>query len=429
MQSVREPNKADMTVASTESVERPWRLVILNSHPIQYFAPLYRKLAAEPQIHLTVYYCSLQGASEYNDAGFGAVVRWDTPLLEGYDWKLLPNAGGAPDISHFWGLRNYSIIRTLAATRPDAILIHGHNYATNVLALAAARLLGVPVLMRGETHLGLYRSTRRRAARSIVVGTLYRRMCALCLPIGTSNHEFYRSLGIPENRLVRAPYSVDNEYFASMTELYRSERDRVRRTMGVGPRDTLFLFASKFIARKRPTDILRAYQQVSRTRNNVALALVGSGSDEAELRRYAADQRLERVHFLGFRNQSELPELYAASDVFVLPSENEPWGLVINEAMASGLPIVASREIGAVPDLVRDGINGFTFPAGDVLRLANALGTLADNAALRTSMGAESRAVISHWGLEETVAGIRRALDIVSPRRPVASSAEGIARK
>jgi glycosyltransferase involved in cell wall biosynthesis len=131
---------------------------------------------------------------------------------------------------------------------------------------------------------------------------------------------------------------------------------------------------------------------------------------EAELKFLARDLGLDRVTFTGFINQSELPKLYAASDVFVLAAENEPWGLIVNEVMCAGLPVVVGSEVGCVPDLVKVGDNGFTCIAGHPSSLATALEPLVADPALRRRMGSESRRLISEWGYEQCKQGIRAAV-------------------
>jgi glycosyltransferase involved in cell wall biosynthesis len=138
--------------------------------------------------------------------------------------------------------------------------------------------------------------------------------------------------------------------------------------------------------------------------------MVGSGEMAAELVNLATRLRLENVHFHGFANQSVLPQIYGAADVFVLPSENEPWGLAVNEAMCAGLPIVASAEVGCVADLVQPHVNGQTFTAGDVEGLANALHPILVDMDIRQRMGAASRAIISRWSYAECAAGLEAAL-------------------
>lgn len=394
-----------------------YRLAVLNSHPIQYFAPLYRRLAREPWIDLTVYYCSRQGVETYMDAGFGVSVQWDVPLISGYRYRFLPNLRRTDHVGGFFSLMNLSLLRELRENRYDALWIHGHNYFTFVLVILAAKLFRTPVLMRGETHLLLARPTVKRALRSPIMRLLYQHFCAACLPIGSRNREFYRAHGVPDERLFLVPYAVDNAYFMQHAAEARSQRTAVRRGLGLPVDQTLILFSSKLTSRKRPMDLLSAFDRLRSERIHAALVFAGSGEAEQALRDYVERHRVSDVYFLGFRNQRELPAIYAAADLFVLPSENEPWGLVINEAMCAGLPILASREIGAAPDLVKDGYNGFTFQAGNVEELVQHLRSLISNPSLRQQMGEHSLTLISEWNYERCVRGIRAALESLRMQR------------
>lgn len=390
-----------------------YRLAILNSHPIQYFAPLYRRLAQEPNIDLTVYYCSREGVETYPDSGFGVDVRWDTPLLDGYQYKFLPNAFGSDHVGSFFSLFNPAIVGELKRKQYDVLWVHGHNYATFVFAMMGAKLFGIRVLMRCETHLHLRRTSFKRIVRTYVMQYFYKMICDACLAIGTLNYDFYRSHGVGEAKLFFVPYTVDNTFFLQAAQRAKLRQDELRAQFGLPVHKPLILFASKMIRRKRPMDVLLAYQNLRERHMDAALVFVGAGNQEQLLRQYVRDHKLEGVYFLGFRNQSELPSLYAIADVFVLPSENEPWGLIINEVMCAGLPVVATDEIGAVVDLVQHGHNGFVFPVGDVPQLTAHLSTLISNPTLREQMGFASQARIEQWSFEVCVDGVQAAMSKV----------------
>jgi glycosyltransferase involved in cell wall biosynthesis len=385
-----------------------YKLAILNTHPIQYFAPLYRRIAQEPNIALTVYYCSRQGAEEYSDLGFGERIKWDRSLLEGYDYKFLKNWRVGDQVGGFGSLINPGVVSELRRYRYDALIVNGHNHATYLLAMLAAKALGTAVMMRCETHLALQRSAFKKFARKRLMGFLYNRLCDLCLPIGTLNKEFYLFQGVDRSRMFTVPYTVDNEYFTLAARQYA--KPDLREELGLPHDKPIILFASKLLRRKRPMDLLRAFHRLQERGVNAALLFVGSGEREVELKNYAREHQLFDVHFLGFKNQSELPKYYAMADIFVFPSENEPWGLVLNEVMCAGLPVVASREIGAVPDLVHHGENGFIYDAGDVDQLSSYLKQLLDAPEKRMLMAEQSRAIIAQWNYESCVVGIVQAL-------------------
>lgn len=394
-----------------------YRLAILNSHPIQYFVPFYRKLAEHPRIDLTVYYGSRQGAEEYVDTGFGQAIKWDIPLLEGYRHKFLSNWSWKRHLNESLSLINPSIIGELRREKYDAVLVHGYIYFTNWLAFLAARLAGTPILLRGESHLSDYRPGWKRSLKAVVLTKLFRH-CAAFLPIGRLNADYYRHYGVPERKLFLAPYSVDNEFFTSQAGLYAAKREELKEELGIAPGLPVILYASKMTPRKRAIDLLRAFERLTREGTRGALVFVGDGEERQRLEAYAAERGLPRVYFLGFRNQSELPRFYAIADVFVLPSVGEPWGLIINEVMCAGVPVVTTDQVGAAPDLVRPGENGFVYPAGDFGELAECLRVIIGDPEQVAAMGRRSHEIISRWDYERCLQGVLRALDSVSVKPP-----------
>ncbi|HEV2734926.1 MAG TPA: glycosyltransferase family 4 protein, partial [Longimicrobiaceae bacterium] len=229
------------------------------------------------------------------------------------------------------------------------------------------------------------------------------------LAIGRQNADFYREYGVPDERVFLAPYAVDNDAFFASAAEQLPRREELRRGLGIPAGAPVILFSGKLIDVKRPMDLLRAYLRV-RAEVPAALVFMGDGPLRPELEAFCREHALEDVHFAGFRNQSELGRFFAVADVFCLPSIYEPWGLVVNEAMCFGLPVVASDMVGSTGDLVLEGENGFTFRAGDVDALAGRLRAVLGDAELRRRMGARSRELIAGWGYAEDVAAVRACL-------------------
>jgi glycosyltransferase involved in cell wall biosynthesis len=389
---------------------RVTRIAVLNSHPIQYFAPLYAYLNAAPDLDVTALYLSDVSLRGGRDAEFNQDVRWDLDLLAGYRSVFLGNAAQTREPGGFWSLVAPQVWKEVRSGRYDVIWIHGHNYAANLIALMAAKTRGLPVMMRGDSHLGLPCHGLKSIIRPPLMGALYQ-LCNRLLAVGSANADYYRAMGVPDNKIFVLPYSVDNERFVQAARLTREQRSDVRRRYNVPTEQPAVLYAAKFTRRKRPGDLLEAARRLkSRIERPFTLVMAGSGELEQDLRAFCAEHRLDNVAFTGFVNQSELPALYAASDVFVLPSEHEPWGLAVNEAMCASLPIVVSREVGCVADLVENEINGYTPDAGDIEELAGALRRLLEDDALRQRQGQASLARIRQWGYPQCLDGMRSAL-------------------
>lgn len=386
------------------------RLAIVSSHPIQYAAPLYAHLAREPDLELTVLYCSDSSLRGERDRGFARGVAWDVDLLAGYDSIFLGSRHRQRAGAGFWSLVCPELVRELSRRRYDVVWVHGQQYAADVLAFALAKLRGMAVMTRGDTHLDLPGSPLRRALRRGVLGLQYRHIDRF-LAIGSKNDAYYRAYGVPAERIFRVPFSVDNARFASGSRLSAEERRARRARFGVHDERPVVLYASKLLPRKHPDAVLRAVAKLLGAGYALHVVVAGSGEMEAALRELAAGLELDgRVSFTGFVNQRELPALYAACDVFVLPAEHEPWGLVVNEVMCAGLPLVLGAGVGCVPDLLQPGVNGLTCEAGNAVSLAAALEPLVSDAALRRRMGEASRSVIAAWGYEQCRLGVRAAL-------------------
>lgn len=381
---------------------KPIKLMVLVSHPIQYFAPVYRALAQRDDLDFSVLYRTRVGLDSYFDTGFGQAIQWDIPLLDGYPSSFLSTK------TRLDGME-WSVIAHLLRQRPDVLLLHGYSHVTNVLALVVAKLLGVSVLMRGDTRASVHHVAtgwKPRFKRMLF------RLVDGCVSIGSDNHSYYESLGVADHRIHFAPFCVDNVAF-KLGDQRSSVRDEQREQLDISSSAKVVLFASKLVERKRAIDLLRAFDLMRHEHEDVVLLIVGSGPEEPVLRQ-AAELMEGCVRFLGFKNQAELPALYAASDVFVLPSADEPWGLVVNEAMAAGLPVIVSNEVGAAPDLVEGKDTGLVYPVGDIAHLGIALNSLLGSAEARERMARNASALIERWGVSASAEGIALAAHAVT---------------
>lgn len=367
------------------------RLLYLVSHPIQYQAPLLRRVAAEPDIALRVLF-ERDTEAGYFDDGFGREVRWDVPLRQGYDSALAAETDLAAEIA-----------------AADAVWLHGWQGGRMRSALRLARRLGKPVLLRGEN------TDDAMPDGSGPRGWLKRRFLAWVfarteafLAIGSANRAYYEARGVASGRIFPMPYAVDNEAFAAAALAARPGRDALRAELGLEPGRKVVLFAGKLMARKHPHTLLDAWKTADWGGRAPHLLFVGDGAMADRLKAAAPPG----VVFAGFRNQGQLPVLYGLADLFVLASEREPWGLAVNEAMACGTAVLVGDRVGCAVDLV-DPSCGATVPAGDVAALAALLPPL-----LARSEAAGQAAVrrIAGWDFAADLSGLRAALDHVRGR-------------
>ena len=392
------------------------RLLIVAPHVVQYSSPLFREMALHPRLELLVSYCSMQGAESAVDPGFGVEVSWDTPLLEGYSWTHIPNLAWRQGSDHFWGLANPGLWPLLRDGHFDAVLVCGYYFASAWIAVAAAKFYGVPVIFVSDSHsLQSWRTQSRWLLR--FKKRLLQWIFSLANAVIVSSSggvDYLKSLGYSGDRVVLAPTAVDNSWWTEQAA--NANGAAVRKTWNIPEAATVALFCAKLQPWKGPADLLEAF-----ARANVAnsyLVFAGDGLSRDVLERRAAESGLaDRVRFLGCLNQSQLPSAYRAADLFVLPSLFEPFGMVVNEAMLCGLPIVVSDRVGAKFDLVRPGETGYVFPAGDIDALAAILRETLPDAARRQEMGAASKRRMETWSPREYVEGFLRAVELVSKVR------------
>lgn len=398
---------------------RRFRLAYVVSHPIQYQAGLLRLLAARADIDLLVLFCSDFSAREYRDAGFGAEVRWDVPLMDGYRSVVLPRfretsrPGPTRPIAHGF-FRHLS--RGIDGRSFDAVWVHGYSTVNALHAMLAAKALGLPVLLRAESWLQDRNRSRTKLLGKRAFFGLLRWMVDAVLPIGTHNAEYWAHYFGDRFPSFLVPYAVDNSYFASRSAAATASRLQLQQELGITPGRPVILFASKLQERKHCDHLLEAYLQLRSQCTGDAtpyLLIVGDGEMRPALEQKAKESGLGGIVFAGFRNQSELPRFFELSTVFVLPSRHEAWGLITNEAMACGMPVIVTTDAGCAPDLVRTGKNGFAYPTGDVVALREALvETLEPKQA--EAMGLRSREIIASWSYAEDVEGLRSALRYVT---------------
>jgi glycosyltransferase involved in cell wall biosynthesis len=391
----------------------PVRLLIISSHPIQYQVPLFRQLAADPSLDLDVLYLTIPDALSQGH-GFGLPFQWDIPLLNGYRWRTARSLADKGRFGQFHGLRlrhPCSEIKGEDGRLPDVILITGWHYLGLLQLLVAASLKRIPLMLRMENNSHKKRKWYQTLAHRFLVNR-----CQFLLPVGMANSQYYQTLGIEPSRMLASPYCVDNAHFSSLAAQARPQRLAIRSTWRIPDDAFTFLFCGKLQEKKHPEDILKALE-ILKNRQQLAsihLLIVGSGDLEKQLRSHATRLDLP-VSFAGFLNQRELSSAYAAADALVLPSDScETWGLVVNEAMACGLPAIVSDQVGCAEDLVQPGLTGLVYPCHDVNKLAEAMISMSGNPKVAQIMGSNAAELIhSSYDILTASSAIGQASSIV----------------
>lgn len=348
------------------------RVAIVTTHPIQYYSPLFRQLAAHSGWELKVLYCHRATAGEQSAAGFGRSFDWDIPLLDGYPYQFLNNVARRPSISSPAGLDTPEVATLIRARQFDAVVVHGWHYKSAWQAIRACWKAQLPVLVRSDSHLATPRQGWKTAAKWPAYRWFIPRFDA-CLPVGQWSRDYFLHYGADPARVFIVPHSVDTARFSRQASELSPDRDRLRLRWGLGSNDIVWLFAGKFVEKKRPMDFVKAIHRAQQRGLSLSGLMVGDGPLRPECENYVAAHRVS-VRFTGFLNQSEIAQAYVAADALALPSDGgETWGLVVNEAMVCGRPCLVSDQVGCGPDLVTEGQTGGVFQMGDVESFASAL--------------------------------------------------------
>jgi glycosyltransferase involved in cell wall biosynthesis len=380
----------------------PVRLTIFAASPIYYSAVLYRQLAADPRISLTVLFGSTAGVRPY-DLGYQKAVAWDVDTLAGFDSMFLGKAESNAIATSFLALRDLSVIRLLRQHRPEVLMVHGYNSVTHVAALALAHAENVPLLVREEQTLLDSRPLWKRAIKAAALPIILKRSRGLF--IGTHNRAWFEHFGVRSDRLFFTPYVVDNQWLRASCGTPTRE-EAARRLGVVVDKNPIIATTSRLIEKKQPLALLTAFGRV-REQTMCSLLVAGSGPAEHEMRALVDQLEIPDVHFLGYVKQAEIALVYSLADIFVLFSGfNETWGLVVNEAMNFECPIVVSDRVGSAPDLVVHGENGFVVDHNDIELLAARLLWLVCHGDERRRFGLRSRALIDTWTVDAAAAGV-----------------------
>ena len=394
--------------------DRRYRVLAVAAHPVQYMAPIFRRMAAHPGFDLHVAYCSLRGAEAGHDPEFGATVQWDVPLLEGYTWSHIPNRGSGEE--SFFGLRNPGLSKLIHEGNFDAVLCFvGYVRATFWVAYRAAGSSKTAFLFGTDTNTLAPRDGRRwkSTVKKILWPRLFHLADQVIVP-SSGARDLMMSLGLPAERVTLTPYSVDNDWW--MQQSAAVDRAAVRASWGASDSDAVILFCAKLQPWKRPGDLLRAFAKAELT--NALLVFAGEGPLRSQLESEAATLGIaSRVRFLGFVNQSQLPAVYTSADLMVLPSEYEPFAVVVNEAMCCGCPVAASDHVGAARDLVAPVRQEFVFPCGDITPLAAVLKDAVADRSRLASLGRAAAAHIKTWSPERNIAATFEAIEVAVARK------------
>lgn len=379
------------------------KLAWVSTHPIQYQAPLFKEITNHSSVDLTVIFASDFSIKPYEDKEFQKKILWDSDLLEGYKYDFLCTIQKKINAITFFKPFVYGLLTKLKRGNFDFVMIQGWNHYVYIIAILYAKLLGIKVGLRCEASSHIKpRKGIRGFVRKIFLWVMFQFVDKF-FAIGTSNQLFYLKMGVHTSQLELMPYSVDNHFFS--TKAAAADIKKIKEALGFNRDAPIVMYASKLTERKRPNFLLRAFLDCNFSGMvKPYMAFIGTGEIKNQLISMAHDHQ-DSVKFFDFINQNELPNFYAIADIFVLPSLDETWGLVINEAMNAGVAIIVSDQVGSGFDLVEHGKNGLIFQANNIDELKSCITYLVHESNYK-EYGAASKSRINAWGFKQAIEGL-----------------------
>jgi len=376
------------------------RVVLLTEIIAPYRIPVFNALAAREDIDLHVVFLSETDPSLRQWLVHKDEIRFTYEVL--------------PSIRRRVGKHNVLLNRGLPASlqraRPDVVICGGYNYVASWQALRWGHKNRIPFILWTESTSFDLRS------RNSLIERLKRRFLAGCqafLVPGASSRKYLHELEVPDHLIFTAPNAMDVQLFSDAAQRAKLDSARIRWAFSLPER--YFLNVGRFVPIKGVMELLDAYAQLDpHVRAQVGLVLVGDGELKAELTRKAALIQPGIVRFPGFLQKDRLPEIYALADAFIFPTLSDPWGFVVNEAMACGLPIIATNVAGCVADLVHDGESGLIVPARNVRALSSAMNRVANDSDLRARISERSSNLILEYSPANWAEGVSKAVHSVT---------------
>jgi len=382
--------------------ETRYRVAVVAPTCFYYQVPIFKELAADNQIDLKVFFCSDEALSGSDvPKKFMTESDWgiDEDLLHGYDYKFMKNSSPWPSyLKPFVGLINLGIWRDIVRYKPNAVILMSWMNTTWWMAIMACLFLRIPFFYLTDQNLqrDLAASRWKVGLKKLILGKGIFRMASGFLCAGSANRDLYRFYGVPEEKLIPFAFSWGYDRLLKISDEKAMEKAELRQQFGIPEDRFVVLYCGRMSPEKSPMYLLKAFEKIRHPKKT--LLFVGDGSLRGELQRYADDHGMESVRFVGFKTRREVPDYYTVSDLLVLPSDRETWGIVVNEAMCFRLPVITSDQVGAVHDMIDDGRNGFSFPQGDIDALAEKITDIITmDEEDQGAAGARSREIIVEW--------------------------------
>ena len=369
------------------------------SHPVQYQSPLIRYLVKK-KLKITVLYRSNMSVKKFFDPGFGKKIKWDIDLLKGYKYDFLKFIG-SNKVGNIFPITT-EFINKIFNNKTDIIWLHGVKNWYNLCIIVLSKIFKKKVFVRDETH---QFSKNRTILNNFLNYLFYQfidKFIDIYLAIGTANKKYYIRNNISKKKVITVPYTVNNKFFYKKIKKNNNKNKKI-----------VFMFAAKLTYRKGPDLLLESIKLIKKYRNfslNTEFLIVGDGEMKEQLIQFSKENYLKNVRFFPFQNQKNILKFYQNSDVFILSSRIEPWGVTVNEAMSAENAIISSNQAGSAYDLVKENINGFTFINNSSEDLARKILLIYKNKKKIKKFKSNSLKIISRWEFKQCYKGLQKAI-------------------
>ena len=374
------------------------KVILLHNIFTPHIVPLFRRLHRSAGVDLKVLFTSFTSPER----------NWSTEVELGFPYRILPKVSISYRGEDFFSyVINPTIAYHLWKEKTEVLIAAGYDsFSSQVGFLFCKALDRRYILWSGSTQ---EEDNWRRCVAKPLIKTIVRKADA-CLAYGTRSKDFLIGLGAEKEKVFLSPNTVDIEYFAKASQMTEADKENLKRKTGIRT-SQIILYVGQLIERKGLQYLLPAFGKLKKENQDLSLLIIGRGNQEEEFKDLCRREKVSDVFFVGHKDYDEIPQYYGISDVFVLPSLEEVWGLVVNEAMACSLPVIVTRVAGASADLVREGMNGFVVREGDIDELYRALKCLFDDNALRKRMGKASSELIQSFSVEQAAQRFLEAIE------------------
>jgi glycosyltransferase involved in cell wall biosynthesis len=353
------------------------KVALIHNIVSPYRIPIFEGISNHPLIDLTVFFC----------AKSHKIREWEIIHSEKYKYKFL--SGITIEFRDIVYHINYNIIPIILRKQFDVVIIGGSSDFTTQIAFILSKLVGTPIILWSE---GIDNSKGRIGKMvSPIFNYIIKHSNAIIIP-GTVSKDYHMRVGAPQNNIFIAPNIVDNDYFITQSAFFKQTKVQIKKEMKVEEKK-IIIFVGQLIKRKGIDNLIQAVNKLNKT-GDIILLIVGNGPLRSELEDICKVLKNQNVFFTGWIDENEKVKYYSIADIFVLPTLFDVWGLVVNEAMCCGLPVITTTTAGCAFDMVFDGENGFVVKPDDNNELAKAIKKILENPIERDRMGERSLDII-----------------------------------